>query len=94
MQRIKVKPAAKARRRKIFLASGLVLVLGWACLPARPFRPIEPIPGGIVDMHCHIAGIGAGGSGCWVSPRMRNNFRFKIYLRSFGVSEKEPGISS
>ena len=89
MQRIKVKPAAKARRRKIFLASGLVLVLGWACLPARPFRPIEPIPGGIVDMHCHIAGIGAGGSGCWVSPRMRNNFRFKIYLRSFGVSEKE-----
>ena len=40
-------------------------------------------------MHCHIAGIGAGGSGCWVSPRMRNNFRFKIYLHSFGVSEKE-----
>lgn len=89
MKEIKIKPAAKARRRKIFLAGGLVLVLGWACLPARPFRPVEPIPGGIVDMHCHIAGIGAGGSGCWVSPRMRNNFRFKIYLRSFGVSEKE-----
>lgn len=40
-------------------------------------------------MHCHIAGIGAGGSGCFVSPRLRNNFRFKIYLRSFGVSEKQ-----
>ena len=47
------------------------------------------MPAGIVDMHCHVAGIGAGGSGCWVSPRLRNNFRFKIYLHSFGVSEKE-----
>ena len=49
---------------------------------------VIPWPGG-VDMHCHIAGIGAGGSGCFVSPRLRNNFRFKIYLRSFGVSEAE-----
>jgi uncharacterized protein len=40
-------------------------------------------------MHCHIAGIGAGGSGCWVSPRLRNNWRFNIYLRSFGVSRRE-----
>jgi predicted TIM-barrel fold metal-dependent hydrolase len=42
-----------------------------------------------VDMHCHIAGIGAGGSGCFVSPQMRNNWRFDIYLHSFGVSRKE-----
>ena len=56
---------------------------------ARPYRPVEPIPSGIVDMHCHIAGIGAGGSGCFVSPKLRNNWRFKIYLRSFGVSLKE-----
>ena len=69
----------------------IVLTLGWFCvgLPARPFRPVEPIPAGIVDMHCHIAGIGAGGSGCWVSPRMLNNWRFNIYLRSFGVTKKE-----
>ena len=40
-------------------------------------------------MHCHIAGIGAGGSGCWVSPGMRDNWRFNIYLQSFGVSRKE-----
>ena len=67
----------------------LAVVFVWACLPARPFRPIEPVPAGIVDMHCHIAGIGAGGSGCWVSPRMRDNWRFKIYLHSFGVSHQE-----
>ena len=50
---------------------------------------MEPIPAGIVDIHCHIAGISAGGSGCFVSPAMRNNWRFSIYLRSFGVTRKE-----
>ena len=40
-------------------------------------------------MHCHIAGIGAGGSGCFVSPKLRNNWRFNIYLHSFGVTKKE-----
>lgn len=49
---------------------------------------MERIPAGIVDMHCHIAGIGAG-SGCFVSPKLRNNWRFNVYLRSFGVSRKE-----
>ena len=71
------------------IAGAFVLVFVWSLLPARPYRPIEPVPAGIVDMHCHIAGIGAGGSGCWVSPRMLNNWRFRIYLRSFGVSRKE-----
>jgi len=67
----------------------LVAVFGGLSLLAGPFRPVEPVPGGIVDMHCHIAGIGAGGSGCWVSPRMLNNWRFHIYLHSFGVSRSE-----
>ena len=85
----KLKSPSAARRWKIILLGLFAVVFVCVCLPARPFRPVEPIPAGIVDMHCHIAGIGAGNSGCWVSPRLRNNFRFKIYLRSFGVSEKE-----
>jgi len=70
------------------LATIALLLFTWTCLPARPYRPVQPIPPGIVDMHCHVAGIGAG-SGCFVSPRLRNNWRFNIYLRSFGVSRKE-----
>ena len=89
MKEITNRATAAARRRKLFFIGSIVTVLGWACLPARPFRPVEPIPAGIVDMHCHIAGIGAGDSGCWVSPRMLNNWRFNIYLHSFGVSKKE-----
>lgn len=89
MQKSKSKSATGARRRKIIIAGILLPLLGWTCLSARPYRPIEPIPACIVDMHCHIAGIGAGGSGCFVSPKMRSNWRFNIYLRSFGVTRKE-----
>ena len=89
MEIVKRASSSGARRWKITFACLLLAVLAWSSLPARPFRPVEPIPAGIVDMHCHVAGIGAGGSSCFVSPRLRNNFRFKIYLRSFGVSEAE-----
>lgn len=43
----------------------------------------------IVDIHCHAAGIGAGGSGCFVSPALRKSWMFPIYMRSYGVNEKE-----
>ncbi|MBI4802775.1 MAG: amidohydrolase family protein [Elusimicrobia bacterium] len=39
-------------------------------------------------MHCHAAELG-GGSGCFVSPKLRDNWRFGIYLKSFGVSRRE-----
>lgn len=55
---------------------------------AKPYRPVELIPADIVDMHCHIAGLGFG-SDCFVSPQLARNWRFKFYLRSFGVSRKE-----
>ncbi|HYS43374.1 MAG TPA: metal-dependent hydrolase, partial [Geobacteraceae bacterium] len=43
----------------------------------------------IVDIHCHTAGIGAGGSGCFVSPALRRSWKYHLYLRSFGVTAKE-----
>ena len=88
MRTFTTKPRLAGRGRIIF-AGVLAVVFGSMGLPARPYRPVEPAPAGIVDMHCHVAGIGAGGSGCFVSPKMRNNWRFKIYLRSFGVSPGE-----
>lgn len=43
----------------------------------------------IIDIHCHAAGIGAGNSGCFISPALRRSWKFGIYLRAFGVTEKE-----
>jgi len=74
----------------MMLVIGLATALSaLAILPPRPYRRVEPIPPNIVDMHCHIAGIGSGGSGCFVSGRLQKNWRFNLYLRSFGVSRRE-----
>lgn len=43
----------------------------------------------IIDIHCHVAGIGAGGSGCHVSPILRRSWRYHVYLRAFGVTEQD-----
>jgi predicted TIM-barrel fold metal-dependent hydrolase len=41
-------------------------------------------------MHCHIGGIGAGESGCFVSEEMkRNSITYHWHLRSLGVTEQE-----
>lgn len=44
---------------------------------------------GIIDIHCHTAGIGAGDSGCFISPAMRRSWRYKIFLRAFWVTEQD-----
>ncbi len=43
----------------------------------------------IIDFHAHVAGLGYGNSGCFISDEMRNNFRFKFYLMAMGTSLKE-----
>jgi hypothetical protein len=43
----------------------------------------------VIDIHCHVAGIGAGGSGCFVSARMRRSWKYRFYLRAFGVTDAE-----
>ena len=49
---------------------------------------MEPFEG-LIDIHCHTAGIGAGGSGCFVSRRLQRSFRYRFYLKAFGVTEQE-----
>ena len=48
----------------------------------------EP-PEGILDMHCHTAGIGAGGSEAWISDELRKSWKFGLYLKVFGSNEEE-----
>lgn len=79
-------------RRMSFLAVVLVgagLIARWIWFQG-PYKPVEPLPvSPIWDLHCHTAGIGAGDSGCFVSPALRANPRFRIYLRAFGVTVEE-----
>ena len=43
----------------------------------------------MIDIHCHTAGIDAGGSGCFVSQRLRRSFRYRFFLKAFDVTEQE-----
>lgn len=52
-------------------------------------QPVSPPPTGILDMHCHVAGIGGGQSGAWVSKELRSSWKFPLYLKIFETSETE-----
>ena len=84
---MKKQPSFAGWNRAVALCAILILALKLAF--AGAYGPVEPLPTGIVDLHCHVAGIGAGGSGCFVSARLRDSWKFGIYLRSFGLSQKE-----
>ncbi len=43
----------------------------------------------VIDMHCHFAGIGAKGSGCFVADRLRKSWKYGIFLKAFGVTEED-----
>lgn len=85
----------KHRGRRWLRRAGVVV--GACCLAlglARwvwfqgPYLPVQPLPAEpLVDLHCHVAGLGFGGSGCFVSDALRKNWRLGFYLRSFGVTE-------
>lgn len=68
----------------------LVLVILRVVFFKGPMAPVEGIPPkGLLDMHCHTAGFGAGGSGARVSETLRKSWKFNLYLRIFGTSEDE-----
>ncbi|OVE80168.1 hypothetical protein BVY02_01100, partial [bacterium J17] len=43
----------------------------------------------IIDLHCHVAGIGSGGSGIYLSSQMSESFKLEFYMEAFGVSLEE-----
>ena len=43
----------------------------------------------ITDWHVHVAGLGYGNSGNFINVEMRNNFRFKFFLKWMDVTEEE-----
>lgn len=82
-------PARRQLPRLLSLGALAALALS-ATAAKRPYRPVEPLPAGtFIDLHCHTAGIGAGGSGCHISDDLRRSYKLAFYLRSFGVTERE-----
>ena len=43
----------------------------------------------IIDMHVHIAGLGDGNSGAFISEELQSGYKFNIYLKAFGVTREQ-----
>lgn len=68
----------------------LVMGAGGQLLFTGPFAPPQPLPETkLLDIHCHTAGIGAGGSGCFISKEMETSWKLRPYLKSFGTTREE-----
>jgi len=42
-----------------------------------------------IDFHCHVAGLGFGDSGNFISKAMHESYKFRYYLWSMGIREEE-----
>jgi len=62
-------------------------------LVSRAYDGIEPTR--LTDYHAHVVGLGAGGTGCSVNPRMRSwahpleRLKFEVYLSAAGIRDIE-----
>jgi hypothetical protein len=77
--------------KRVFLSVVIAAVaLGgaYALWPAAELAA-PPDRVGYVDMHLHAAGIGAGGSGAFISESLRNGYKFNFYLMAFDVTLEE-----
>lgn len=68
----------------------LVLALGitvtyWLIPAAAP----DESNGGYIDMHVHVGCIGAGDSGCYLSPLLSEGYKYPFYLRAFDTNSEE-----
>jgi predicted TIM-barrel fold metal-dependent hydrolase len=69
------------------LAVSLLILASASAALGAPARELPDKA--VIDMHCHVAGMGEGGSGCFVSPALRRSYKFPFYMRSFGASLPE-----
>jgi predicted TIM-barrel fold metal-dependent hydrolase len=76
--------------KKIIITTLLIIFTSYLFLHENDMGDLNPGLGkSIIDLHVHVAGLGYGDSGSFVSEQMRNNPRFPIYLWAMGVTEEE-----
>jgi len=67
-----------------------ILLLVRLALFEGPVVAETPLPTSpIIDMHVHTAGLGYGGSGCFISDEMQSSYKFSHYLGAFDVTQEQ-----
>lgn len=65
----------------------IFLVLLTACSAPPTSQELEDL--NIIDWHVHVAGLGHGDSGNFINKEMKDNFRFRFFLKWMNVTEEE-----
>lgn len=65
----------------------VILSAGRLDRPSAADEPLESMH--VIDWHAHAAGLGYGGSGAFINEQLRNNFRFRFFLKWMGATPKE-----
>jgi uncharacterized protein len=71
----------------ILFSAQVILPAGRLDGPSAADEPLEDMH--VIDWHAHAAGLGYGGSGAFINERLRNNFRFRFFLKWVGATQKE-----
>ncbi|MBL4762326.1 MAG: hypothetical protein JKY93_06470, partial [Gammaproteobacteria bacterium] len=78
-------------KKLLFILLISILGISVSCSFIKPLENSQVLPykKDIIDYHIHVAGLGHGNSGCFINKSMRDNFRFKFYLKAMGTSVDE-----
>lgn len=55
--------------------------------PMRSEAKTHPLPR--IDIHIHLAGTGCNCSGCWIGPKFRRRYTFRLLQLMQGISKKQ-----
>ncbi|CAN5590266.1 amidohydrolase family protein [soil metagenome] len=67
------------------MAGALLLPRGRSALAATAMATSAPK----IDVHVHLAGTGAGDSGCWISPAFRRRYTFRAMRFLYGITAEQ-----
>jgi predicted TIM-barrel fold metal-dependent hydrolase len=74
----------------LFIALIIIFLIARAMLfKNEAFSSTERPQLPIIDTHVHIAGLGYGESGCFISDEMKRSYKFDYYLGAFDVTREE-----
>ena len=70
-------------KRREFLGAAGLGVAGFLLPDARAQQPKGPV----IDFHTHLFGIGDGGTGCFMSGRVKSRLNYKLFQKLLGLTD-------
>ena len=77
------------QKKLIALALGISLFFMGRWLIQRVVIQNNPTDKNLVDLHAHVGCLDGPFSDCFISKSMKSSFKYQVYLRALGTTERE-----